>query len=91
MDDQPGMTVGELRAQLGLYPEELQVRVLWDVGTTTIEKSVGCVVDSSEWDDSDKEAIVYLAGVTCRQRSAWSSSAASSAAGRPRYTTCAAA
>lgn len=64
MDDRPGMTVGELRAHLGRYPEELQVRILWDVGTTTIEESVGCLVDSSEWDDSGKEAIVYLAGVT---------------------------
>jgi hypothetical protein len=56
-------TVGELQSALNLYPAELEVRMLIDMGTGTIEQTVASVVDSSEWIENE-EPVVYLSAIT---------------------------
>jgi len=55
-------TVGELQGELNLYPAELEVRMLIDMGTGTLEQVVASVVDSSEWTENEKP-VVYLSAI----------------------------
>jgi len=55
-------TVRDLQRALDQYPGELEVRMLIDMGTGTIEQTVASVVDSGEWDETG-EPVVYLSAI----------------------------